>query len=263
MDVTDDSARPSLPPAPALTPPAGLGRLSALTLLDVVLAGLVVAGGTFLITVLLMVMKRAGVDLGPPGLGLGGLPVLLVPLTVLATMAAGVGLWLLHRRRLPTAPQPWTRMLVAQAAVVAVALQALAYGYYEVADRLGLTLVGSNVDAMLSAFNAHPLLTAFAIVVAAPVGEELLFRRVLLHRFAHAGRPLLGLLLSSVFFAVLHEPLPGERSLLVWALVLLPYAAIGAVFGQLYLRSQRIGVAILAHALLNAIALLMVVSGTR
>jgi membrane protease YdiL (CAAX protease family) len=66
-----------------------------------------------------------------------------------------------------------------------------------------------------------------------------------------------------VFFAVLHEPLPGERSLLVWALVLLPYAAIGAVFGQLYLRSQRIGVAILAHALLNAIALVMIVSGAR
>jgi membrane protease YdiL (CAAX protease family) len=64
-------------------------------------------------------------------------------------------------------------------------------------------------------------------------------------------------------FALLHQPLPGERGLLVWLLMLVPYAVIGGVLGQLYLRTGRIEAPILGHAIINALAIAMLALGSR
>jgi membrane protease YdiL (CAAX protease family) len=261
--ASDHAGQPSAPLDEPRATPGSLWRLSGATLLDAVLAVVVVFGGSVVIGLILGGLRTAGVDVGPPGPGIRGMPAILIPLAMLATLGAGVALWLLHRRRLPSAPRPWTGRLLATVVLAALALQALAFGYYHLAAHFGLRVTGSNIDPVLSALNAAPLLTALMVVIAAPVGEELLFRRVCLHRFAQAGRPQLGLVLSSTLFALLHQPLPGERGLLVWLLMLVPYAVIGGVLGQLYLRTGRIEAPILGHVIINALAIAMLALGSR
>lgn len=261
--LPEPALEPSVASESAAPTPAPLWRLSGATLLDVLIAGGVILVGSGTIALVLGLLSRADVDMGPPGPGLSGLPAILVPLGVLATLAAGVALWGLHRRRLPAAPRPWTPRLVATVVVAALAVQGLAFGYYHLVAFFGLKVTGSNLDPLLSAFTAAPWLTGLMVVVAAPVGEELLFRRVCLHRFAQAGRPWLGLAVSSTLFALLHEPLPGERDLLVWLLMLVPYAVIGGVMGQLYLRSGRIEAPILGHVIINVLGIATLFFGSR
>jgi membrane protease YdiL (CAAX protease family) len=259
----DHAGQPSAPLDEPRPTSASLWRLSGATLLDAVIAVTVVFAGSLIIGLMLGGLRTAGVDVGPPGPGIAGMPAILIPLALLATLGAGVTLWLLHRRRLPSAPRPWTGGLFATIVLAAVAIQALAFGYYHLVGLFGLQVMGTNIDPVLSAYNASPLLTALMVVIAAPVGEELLFRRVCLHRFAQAGRPQLGLVLSSTLFALLHQPLPGERGLLVWLLMLVPYAAIGGVLGQLYLRTGRIEAPILGHAIINALGIATLAIGSR
>lgn len=261
--LPEPALEPSVPSESAAPTPASLWRLSGATLLDSVIAATVVFGGSLIIGLTLGGLRGAGVDVGPPGPGISGMPAILIPLALLATLGAGVVLWGLHRRRLPAAPRPWTPRLLATVVVAAVAVQGLAFAYYHLIAFFGLKVTGSNIDPLLSAYNVSPWLTALMVVIAAPVGEELLFRRVCLHRFAQAGRPLLGMVLSSTLFALLHEPLPGERDLLVWLLMLVPYAAIGGVLGQLYLRTGRIEAPILGHAIINAFGIATLALASR
>ena len=259
----DHAGQPSAPVDEPRPTTGSLWRLSGATLLDAVIAATVVFAGSLIIGLTLGGLRSAGVDVGPPWPGIGGMPAILIPLALLATLGAGLALWLLHRRRLPSAPRPWTGRLFATIVLAALAVQALAFGYYHVVGFFGLTVTGSNIDPILSAYNVSPWLTALMVVIAAPVGEELLFRRVCLHRFAQAGRPVLGMVLSSTLFALLHQPLPGERDLLVWLLMLVPYAAIGGVLGQLYLRTGRIEAPILGHAIINAFGIATLALGSR
>lgn len=114
----------------------------------------------------------------------------------------------------------------------------------------------SNVAMIEDAFSASPLLLLAFALVAAPVYEELLFRRVLFGRLWGAGRPLLGLVLSSLAFALLHE-IPGvsghslQAALWLW----LVYALMGAAFAGLYWHTRTLWAPIAAHALNNGIAL--------
>lgn len=259
----DHAGQPSSPLDEPRPTTGSLWRLSGATLLDAVIAVTVVFVGSLIIGLMLGGLRSAGVDVGPPGPGIRGMPAILIPVALLATLGAGLALWLLHRRRLPSAPRPWTGRLFVTIVLAALGVQALAFGYYQLAAHFGLQVAGSNIDPVLSALNAAPLLTALMVVIVAPVGEELLFRRVCLHRFAQAGRPQLGLVLSSTLFALLHQPLPGDRDLLVWLLMLVPYAAIGGVLGQLYLRTGRIEAPILGHAIINALGIAMLALGSR
>jgi len=45
--------------------------------------------------------------------------------------------------------------------------------------------------------------------------------------------------------------------------MLVPYAVIGAVLGQLYLRTGRIEAPILGHVIINALAIAMLALGSR
>src|SRR3546814_11847488 len=64
----------------------------------------------------------------------------------------------------------------------------------------------------------NPALLLLVVALLAPAYEELLFRRVLFGRLWAAGRPLLGIVLSSAEFACTHElPGTGRHGLLVGA----------------------------------------------
>ncbi|WP_240635145.1 CPBP family intramembrane glutamic endopeptidase [Lysobacter enzymogenes] len=111
------------------------------------------------------------------------------------------------------------------------------------------------------AIHAQPALWLTFAVLIAPAYEELLFRRVLFGRLWAAGRPWLGLVLSSVAFALVHEP-PGLGAgrgagvLALWAV----YTLMGAVFAWIYRRSGSLWVPYLAHAGNNLLATLPLLS---
>ena len=122
--------------------------------------------------------------------------------------------------------------------------------------QFGIEPVPTNVELMQSAIARFPLFLVLFAVVLAPAYEELLFRRVLFGRLWQAGRRWLGLVLSSLAFALVHE-VPGvsKNSLLGMAQLWLVYGGMGAAFCWLYRRTGTLWAAIAAHALNNAVAL--------
>lgn len=233
----------------------GLAPVLGWTLADLLVAGAITFGFSVVAAIVLTAGRAAGLDLGPAQPALGGLPSLFVPITLLGTTLAGLALWFLHRTHLPAQPKPWTPRLVLAVVGVAITLQAAAIAFTALMERSGTATAGSNLAVIDAAFDAVPVMTLLMTVVLVPIGEELVFRRVLLHRFAQAGRPWLGLVLTSLGFALIHEPLPGGRDPVAWALTLATYASLGIGFGVLYLRSGRVDAVILAHGLVNAVGM--------
>lgn len=125
-----------------------------------------------------------------------------------------------------------------------------------VAQYLGMAPEPSNAAVIQDAFARQPLFLMLFAILIAPAYEELLFRRVLFGRLWAAGRPWLGLVLSSVAFALMHE-FPGangnswQATIVLW----LTYGFMGAVFAAVYWRTRTLWAAYAAHALNNAVAL--------
>lgn len=92
------------------------------------------------------------------------------------------------------------------------------------------------------------LATVLVLVGLVPFGEELLFRGVLAGAWARAGRPVVAVLISSVFFSLAHITV-GPRSMAVTALL-------GLLFAGAFLVSRSLAAPVLAHTLVNAVALL-------
>jgi len=124
------------------------------------------------------------------------------------------------------------------------------------AKQLGVEPVPTNLALMQHAIERFPLFLVLFAVVLAPAYEELLFRRVLFGRLWQAGRLWLGMLLSSLAFALIHE-IPGTSAngpaeiAQLW----LVYGGMGAAFCWLYRRTGTLWAAIIAHGLNNAVAL--------
>jgi membrane protease YdiL (CAAX protease family) len=123
-------------------------------------------------------------------------------------------------------------------------------------QRVGLPPSPTNLAPIRAALAEHPGFIVFFTVVAAPLYEELLFRRVLFGRFWQAGRPVLGMWLSGAVFALSHEiPGTGSGPIAATLCLFLVYAAMGAAFAWLYRRTATLWAPILAHALNNGLAL--------
>ena len=258
-----DAAAPALaaPAAlPAPPPPQPLSSLGAWTALDLLVAATIAVGIGFAAALALGAAAQTGWALGAPMAALGGLPALLVPLSLIGSPLAGIALWAMHRRRLPAAPRPWSAALAFAVVAVALALQGAAVGFTALMQQVGTSAEGRNLAIIADAYAAAPAFTLLMTVLLAPLGEELVFRRVLLHRFAQARRPWLGLAVTSLAFALIHEPLPGGRPLLAWALTLAAYASLGLGFGLLYLRSGRLDAALLAHVIVNAVGMALLLA---
>ena len=123
-------------------------------------------------------------------------------------------------------------------------------------EQAGSAPVPTNLALVEEASRQWPVFLFLFAVLPAPAYEELLFRRVFFGRFLAAGRPWLGLLVSSVAFALVHE-VPGISANPPLAVVQLwlIYGGMGAAFAWLYWRTGSLWAPFLAHALNNGIAL--------
>lgn len=193
---------------------------------------------------------------------LGAPPVLfLIVMTLVSTGGTALLLYVWRRRATPVERQAsfnrlrhhrtWVWALVAGLATFLFSSLMSAAG-----RALGLDLEPSNLDLIREGFARYPVfLTLFAVMLA-PLYEELLFRRVLFGRLWQAGWPVLGLVLSSLVFALVHE-LPGlnGKPMASTVFLILVYAGMGAMFAWVYRRTQTLWAPIAAHILNNAIAL--------
>ena len=118
--------------------------------------------------------------------------------------------------------------------------------------------VASNAESIEQLFAASTLLALIDVVVIAPVVEELLFRKLLLGRFIKMGSPYLGVVLTSLLFASMHEPFPmQEQTLGEWFLLFAYYFLMGVLFAVVYVRTGRLSAAVAAHATTNLIVSLL------
>ena len=194
--------------------------------------------------------------------GMGAPPVLFLILATLVS-TGGTALVLYAWRRRATAAErresharaqrarTWAWALGAGAATFLLSSLMSALG-----RALGLDLEPSNLDVIKAGFARYPVFLALFAVVLAPLYEELLFRRVLFGRLWQAGWPVLGLLLSSLVFALVHE-MPGlnGKPLSSTLFLVLVYAGMGAMFAGVYRITRTLWAPIAAHILNNALAL--------
>lgn len=181
------------------------------------------------------------------------LPPATIALAMLGSLLAAALVWVWRRPgRGISLARGGAAAAVAVALVGTLATQALP----RLVTALGLPLAPSNQQGIQDLVAAWPVFASLAVVLGAPLAEEAFFRGVLLRRFVLAGRPGLGLVLTSGLFALAHEIFadgPWTQTLSTTAV----YAAMGLLFGAVYLRTGRIWAAILAHAAANAIGLAM------
>ena len=202
--------------------------------------------------------------LGTPG----ALPQMLIALV--STGGAALLLYFLRRRATPAeraqSPQAMRRASTwGWIAVVATCVFLGSSGIGWIAKQMGVEPVPTNLLLMQQAWAQYPLFLIVFAVVLAPAYEELLFRRVLFGRLWAANRPLLGIVLSSLAFALVHE-IPGTspNSFPAMLQLWLIYGGMGAAFAWVYRRTGTLWAAVIAHALNNAVALAaMVLFGTQ
>ncbi len=154
-----------------------------------------------------------------------------------------------HRAALRPSTWGWT-LLVAAGVFAGSSLISWAAG------QAGIEPVPTNMALMQQALAQFPVFLVIFAVLLAPAYEELLFRRVLFGRLLAAGRPVLGIVLSSAAFALVHE-IPGTtpNGAAEIAQLWLVYGGMGAAFAWLYWRTGTLWAPFVAHALNNAIAL--------
>jgi len=182
--------------------------------------------------------------------GTGGAAVLTYFLRNRANAAERARSWAIARRR------DTGRLVVFAGLGVFAATYLVEHGL----DRVGVQLAPGNAGTLLAGLRESWLATLLFAAVLAPAYEELLFRRVLFGRLWEAGRPLLGLVLSSSAFGLAHMAGSGGTPLESVLLFLL-YSAMGAVMGWVYWRTGTLWAAIGVHALHNLATCLLVLGG--
>ena len=105
----------------------------------------------------------------------------------------------------------------------------------------------SNTTNQAALENAHmnPFVLITVTVIMAPIVEELIFRGLLMGRVFNPDS-IVGLILSSLLFGLLHTP----NSIGVWIV----YAGMGFALGTGYRKFQKLEYCIIAHMINNSIA---------
>lgn len=259
-------------PEPA-QPQTGLRRLSGQVAIDVLIALLVMLAASIAAGAAWAAWRiasaigenggqaveadRLAAAMGDPG----ALAQILMAIASMATPALVLYFW---RRRATAAERhdswraartPSTWAWTALVAGLVFGGSSLASGLMQMA---GVEPVPTNLAMVEEASRRWPVFLFLFAVVLAPVYEELLFRRVLFGRFVAAGRPWLGLVVSSLAFALMHE-IPGVSANPpgAVAMLLVVYAGMGAAFAWVYHRTGTLWAPIVAHGLNNAVALLV------
>ena len=260
-DRGDGVAVPELPAQPAR-------RLLAAGAIDLTIALVVMfaaslAGGVVWAVWRGLELRSSGVTDASAMMSALGEPGALAQMLMAITSMASAALLLYFWRRPASAQerlQSWSALARPATWGWVVLVGALVFALTSAAgwamQLLGNDPVPTNLAMVEEASRRWPLFLYLFAVVLAPAYEELLFRRVLFGRFLAAGRPWLGLIISSAAFALMHE-VPG-LSANPWPAViqlLMVYAGMGAAFAWVYWRTGTLWAPIAAHALNNAIAL--------
>ena len=176
-------------------------------------------------------------------------------LVALASYATILGLlaWRARRARLDwrvvLGPPPTADLLALVGVVVPVALLTVgaAIAVYVPLSYVAPRFVERLLRTAGTMFEARTLgqwgLVVLVTVVAAPIAEEVFFRGFLLHRWARRWGTLAGVVASSALFAVLHGEWVG-------------HFVFGVAMSALYLRTRRLWIPILAHAINNGLVAL-------
>ena len=272
MHASVRAASASPPPLPAAPLKPSLRGVT----IDALLALLLVFGVSFAAAMAWALWQ--GMKLGMEG-GVGADPaqvaarigepqgVALVVISVLATASAALLLYFWRRPATPAeraASRAAARRSATWGWAVLAGLGAFAFSTVstQLAARVGIEPVPTNQALIEAVGERHPVLLLVFVALLAPVYEELLFRRVLFGRLWSAGRPWLGMALSSALFACMHEiPGLGGNPPLAGALLWACYAVMGALFAWAYRRTGTLWAAIAAHAVNNAIAGALLLAG--
>ena len=260
---------PALPTRAA--PPARLGALLGAFALDLLLAFVLLLAAAIVLGLAWFLLTAAGSAPVQPGGAQAPAAAGADPMSILVTLlgmgAAALGLYFL-RQPASALERQQGRAALGRASTwawIATVTAAVLLGNFllgQLMARFGVEPVPTNQALVDEVITRWPVLLVLVVVVLAPMYEELLFRRVLFGRFLRGGWPWLGLVLSSLAFALVHE-LPGLSDnppaavLQLW----LAYAGMGAAFAWLYWRTGTLWAPILAHGLNNGLALALHVSG--
>ena len=185
----------------------------------------------------------------------------------LSMLAAAVIVYLWRRRATPAEkgvsraaarqPRVWLQSIGLGAGLFAVATALMIS-----LDRLGYAPEPTNQQMLQQALAFSPWLLLGVAVVAAPLSEELLFRRVLFGRLWAAGKPVAGMIVTGLLFGLMHEiPGTGSQPWLPTAILLAFYTAMGMAMAWIYRRSGTLLAPILTHATNNLLACLLMISG--
>lgn len=117
----------------------------------------------------------------------------------------------------------------------------------------GIGLQPSNQALLEDIGKQTPVFIMLLVIMIAPVFEELFFRKQIFARLVGSGYVKSGYLISSLLFALMHEPLPTQ-GVAAWLLMLGLYGGMGATFAWLYRKTGMLWPAILAHAANNLFA---------
>ncbi|MGX6979903.1 CPBP family intramembrane glutamic endopeptidase [Vagococcus elongatus] len=119
------------------------------------------------------------------------------------------------------------------------------------------TTTDNNQTIYALAEQISPLTLFLLLCVLAPIGEEIIFRYCIINSFGDVSNPnqkggqFIGLLASAALFSLPHVP----ESFVVF----LTYAAMGFIIGLVYLKSQRLEVAIMLHFVNNLLPFLVII----
>lgn len=183
----------------------------------------------------------------------GTLAMLLISMPTLYLAIFALSAWRGRKLSLKQTPNSSTRLALF-AIITGFATFVVTVSSTYLLNAYGMELKPSNQAVLETLGNQWPTLITILAVFIAPVFEELFFRKQLFARFAAAGYAAFGYLLSSLLFALLHEPLPTQ-GITRWLLMLAVYGSMGAVFAWVYQKTGRLWPTIVAHASNNIFAM--------
>ena len=114
---------------------------------------------------------------------------------------------------------------------------------------LGADQTSLNQELVESALAAMPVIMIIAIVLFAPIVEEIIFRLVLMNLFN--WKPIFNLIFSSLIFGLVHVLVGGF-------IHIIPYFLMGLVFGYFYLKNNNIWHITILHILHNGLTVVIV-----
>lgn len=190
-----------------------------------------------------------------------------IPSPVLQIVTADLAVWI---------PLTVGALWVLRRASWRSAVVRLGLGWGDAVFAIGIVIVCRVVDAAMSiAFTGSTglvpgatlgtpdvgllLVSAIGVVIVSPVLEEVVFRGLFQRRLADALTPrtrFLAVLLTAFLFALVHLLIGSPANQLIGFEVFVTTFLLGVLTGTLVAMTDRIGGAILAHVLFNAVAVI-------